>query len=59
MKLQSWSHSRPTPRRQLKKLITKGQKADEENFRNDVNANGHIEQSDIGLIRQQQGTALP
>jgi len=34
MKLQSWSHSRPTPRRQLKKLITKGQKADEENFRN-------------------------
>ena len=37
----------------------KGQKADEENFRNDVNANGHIEHSDIALIRQQQGTSLP
>ena len=37
----------------------KGQKTDEENFRNDVNANGHIEQSDIALIRQQQGTSLP
>ena len=28
-------------------------------FRNDVNANGHIEYSDIALIRQQQGTSLP
>ena len=37
----------------------KGQKTDEENFRNDVNANGHIEHSDIQLIRQQQGTSLP
>ena len=31
----------------------------QENFRNDVNANGHIEHSDIALIRQQQGTSLP
>ena len=29
------------------------------NFRNDVNANGHIEHSDIQLIQQQQGTSLP
>ena len=36
----------------------KGQKTDQENFRNDVNANGHIEHSDIALIRQQQGTSL-
>ena len=37
----------------------KGQKTDEENFRNDVNASGHITQSDIHLIQQQNGTSLP
>ena len=31
----------------------------QQNFRSDVNANGRIEQSDIALIRQQQGTSLP
>ena len=36
----------------------KGQKTDSTNFRSDVNANGHIEQSDIQLIRQQQVTSL-
>jgi hypothetical protein len=37
----------------------KGQKADEQNFRSDVNADGHITSSDIALIRQQQDTSLP
>jgi hypothetical protein len=37
----------------------KGQRADSTNFRSDVNANGHIEHSDIQLIRQQNGTSLP
>ena len=37
----------------------KGQKAVQQNFRNDVNADGHITQKDIELIRQQQGTSLP
>jgi photosystem II stability/assembly factor-like uncharacterized protein len=37
----------------------KGQKTVQQNFRNDVNADGHITSSDIQLIRQQQGTSLP
>ena len=37
----------------------KGQKAVQQNFRNDVNADGHITHSDIALIQQQQGTSLP
>ena len=39
--------------------MDKGQKTDQENFRSDVNASGHINRSDIELIRQQQGTSLP
>jgi Dockerin type I domain len=37
----------------------KGQRAVRQNFRSDVNADGHITQADIALIRQQQGTSLP
>ncbi|MFL6417205.1 MAG: kelch repeat-containing protein [Bryobacteraceae bacterium] len=37
----------------------KGQRTVQQNFRNDVNANGHIEHSDIQLIQQQNGTSLP
>jgi WD40 repeat protein len=37
----------------------KGERADPQNFRSDVNADGHITPSDIQLIRQQQGTSLP
>jgi len=37
----------------------KGQKTVQQNFRYDVNANGHIEQADVTLIRQQQGNSLP
>jgi hypothetical protein len=37
----------------------KGQRAVQQNFRSDVNADGHITQADIELIRQQQGTSLP
>ena len=42
----------------MRRRCTKGRRPSE-NFRNDVNANGHIEQADIALIRQQQGTSLP
>ena len=37
----------------------KGEMTDEQNFRSDVNADGHIASSDIAPIRQQQGTSLP
>ena len=37
----------------------KGGKTNQENFRSDGNADGHIAKSDIELIRQQQGTSLP
>jgi hypothetical protein len=37
----------------------KGQKTVQQNFRSDVNANGHITFSDIQIIRQQHGTSLP
>ena len=30
-----------------------------ENFRNDVNANGIINTSDIGLVKSQSGSFLP
>ncbi len=36
-----------------------GQRTVQQNYRNDVNTNGHIEHSDIQLIQQQNGTSLP
>ena len=39
--------------------IHKGQKTDQQNFRNDVNADRHVTQSDVQLIQQQDGTSLP
>jgi hypothetical protein len=37
----------------------KGQKTVQQNFRSDVNADGHITYLDIQIIRQQHGTSLP
>ena len=37
----------------------KGQKTVRQNFRSDVNADGHITYLDIQIIRQQHGTSLP
>ena len=37
----------------------RGQRTDGTNYRSDVSNNGYISASDLQLIQQQQGTALP
>jgi hypothetical protein len=39
--------------------LHKGQKDNQQNFRSDVNADGHITYLDTQIIRQQRGTSLP